>query len=126
MAIENMIDKQFIYAVAGVSTDPSKYGYQVFKDLLTRGFTVYPINPKQDEVLGKKAYKELDELPEKADVLITVTPPPVTDKLVREAISKGIKKIWMQPGSFTEDTVECCTDNDVELIAGACIMMERK
>ncbi|MFP4119074.1 MAG: CoA-binding protein [Candidatus Woesearchaeota archaeon] len=126
MTIENMIDKKFVYAVAGVSTDSDKYGHQVFKDLLTGGFTVYPLNPKAEEVLGRKVYGKLDELPEQIDVLIIVTPPPMTDKLVREAISKGVKKIWMQPGSFTQETIECCTDNDVEFIAGACIMTERK
>ena len=121
-----MIDKQFVYAVAGASTDPSKYGHQVFKDLLTGGFTVYPVNPKAEEVLGRKAYRELDELPEQIDVLVTVTPPPVTDKLVKEAISKGVKKIWMQPDSFTEETVKYCNENDIDVIAGACIMMEQK
>ena len=121
-----MIDKRYTYAVAGASNDPSKYGHKVLKDLLNKGFNVYPLNPKAEEVLGKKAYKELDELPETIDVLITVTPPPVTDTIVRQAVYQSIEKIWMQPGSFTEEIVKYCNDNNIDVIAGACIMMEEK
>ena len=65
--IQELIDEYMKcgpYAVVGASPDRNKYGNKVLRAYMQRGFTVYPINPKADEVEGLKAYPDLASLPE--------------------------------------------------------------
>jgi predicted CoA-binding protein len=92
-------------AVVGVSKIETKYGYKIFKELVKHNFKVCGINPAGGEVLGKKIYRGLRELERNPDMVITVVPPPVTEKIVEECHKIGIKEIWMQPGSESDAAV---------------------
>jgi predicted CoA-binding protein len=124
--IRAFLDKRNVFAVVGASRDPQKYGHQVYRDLKSAGYKVYPVNPSTQEVLGDRCYPDLKELPEKPDVVVTVVPPQVTEQVVRTCKELGIKKVWMQPGSESEEAVKYCEDNDLEVIYNMCVMVERK
>ncbi|MEM1867610.1 MAG: CoA-binding protein, partial [Thermosphaera sp.] len=119
-------DRRNVFAVVGARRDPQKYGYQVYRDLKSAGYKVYPVNPNAQEVLGDKCYPSLKELPAKPDVVVTVVPPQVTELVVEECKELGVRKIWMQPGSESEKAVEYCEKNNIAVVHGACIMIERK
>ncbi|MEM4808772.1 MAG: CoA-binding protein, partial [Candidatus Nezhaarchaeales archaeon] len=124
--IREFLDRRNVFAVVGASRDPQKYGYQVYRDLKSAGYKVYPVNPNAQEVLGDKCYPSLKELPAKPDVVVTVVPPQVTELVVEECKELGVRKIWMQPGSESEKAVEYCEENNIAVVHGACIMIERK
>ncbi|MDD2703698.1 MAG: CoA-binding protein [Candidatus Omnitrophica bacterium] len=92
-------------AVVGVSKVETKYGYKIFKELVKHDFKVCGVNPSGGEILGKKIYRNLRELERLPDLVITVVPPPVTEKIVEECRRIGIKEIWMQPGSESEAAI---------------------
>ncbi|MEM4804135.1 MAG: CoA-binding protein, partial [Candidatus Nezhaarchaeales archaeon] len=69
--IREFLDRRNVFAVVGASRDPQKYGYQVYRDLKSAGYKVYPVNPNAQEVLGDKCYPSLKELPAKPDVVVT-------------------------------------------------------
>lgn len=124
--IEDYLRKQNIFAVVGVSTNPEKYGHQVYKDLKEAGYVVYAINPHIDEVLGDRCYHSLSELPEKPDVVDTVVPPEVTEEIVKECKELGIKRVWMQPGSESENAIRFCEENDINVVHDVCVMVKRR
>lgn len=62
--------KENVFAVAGVSSNPAKYGHQVYKDLEEAGYAVYPVNPNIDEVLGDRCYPSLSNCPKNPMSLI--------------------------------------------------------
>jgi hypothetical protein len=121
-----MIDKNLNYAIAGVSADPEKYGFRVFKDLLDAGYRVWGINPKGEDILEQKIYTNINDLPNLPDWLILVTQPEVSEKLVKEAISLGIKNIWLQPGSESQSAIDACKEAGINCISQACIMIKRR
>ncbi len=121
-----MIDKNLIYAVIGVSANPEKYGHKVFKDLLDAGYHVLGINPKGGEILGQTIYLKLSALPQIPDWLIFVTPPEVSEQLITEAISLGVKNLWLQPGSESVAALELCRQVGINCISQACIMIKRQ
>jgi len=88
------------FAVAGASSDRSKYGNIVFRALLESGRRVYPINPKGELIEGHPSFQSLSDLPEVPDSLSIVTPPEVTRRIVADAIALGIKNLWMQPFGY--------------------------
>jgi len=124
--IQKFLDKRNVFAVVGASRNPEKYGHQVFKDLKNAGYKVYPVNPNADEILGDKCYPSLKDLPEKPDVVDLVVPPQITERVVRECKELGIKMVWMQPGSESEDAIRFCKENGMDVVYGVCVMIERR
>jgi predicted CoA-binding protein len=121
-----MISREFTYAVVGATNNRDKYGNTVFNDLRNAGYSVIPVHIKDTEVDGVKAYPNLSSIPEKVDVVITVVPPQATEKVVIEAHSLGITKVWMQPGSESDAAIAYCEANGIECVHNACIMVQRR
>jgi hypothetical protein len=111
------------FAVVGVSENPDKFGQKIFRDLLKAGYKVFGVNPKEGELFGQKIYPTLKDISPKPDLVITVIPPPITEKIVDEAHELGIKTIWMQPGSESEIAVKKAEDYKMNVIHGACFMV---
>jgi predicted CoA-binding protein len=123
--IKEFLDKRNIFAVIGASRDPQKYGFQVYRDLRSAGYQVYPINPNANEILGDKCYLSLEILPRKPDVVDVVVPPKVTEHVVETCKRLGITKVWMQPGSESEKAIDFCRENAIAVVYGVCVMIER-
>ncbi|NMX21264.1 CoA-binding protein [ANME-1 cluster archaeon GoMg4] len=124
--ITDFLRKENVFAVVGVSENPAKYGHRVYKDLKEAGYVVYPVNPNIDEVLGDRCYPSLSELPEKPDIVDTVVPPRVTEKIVEECKDLGIDKVWMQPGSESEKAIDFCSRNNIKVVHDVCVMVKRR
>ncbi|TSA27774.1 MAG: CoA-binding protein [Bacteroidetes bacterium] len=119
--------KQFLearkIAIAGVSRNPQKFGYQVFNELKERGYELYPVNPNADKIDDLQVYSQLSELPEEVKHLLILTSRKWTEKLVMEAIAKGIDHIWIQQMSDTPEAVKIAREAGVRLVTGQCIFM---
>ena len=124
--ITDFLRKQNVFAVIGVSSNPAKYGHQIYKDLKEAGYVVYAVNPNIDTVSGDRCYHSLSELPEKPDVVDVVVPPEVTEKIVVECRDLGLKKVWMQPGSESEHAISFCVQNDIKVVHDVCVMVKRR
>ena len=124
--IKGFLYRENIFAVAGASRNPEKYGHQVYRDLRNAGYRVYCVNPNADEVLGDKCYPSLEVLPVKPDVVDIVVPPKITEQLVKTCKKLGITKVWMQPGSESEIAIKFCEENSIDLVYGVCVMVERR
>ena len=119
------LNKKNVFAVVGARCDPRKYGYQVYKDLKNAGYEVYPVNLNAREILGDKCCPSLENLPVKPDVVDVVVPPKVTEHTVETCKKLGIIKVEMQPCSESEKAIKFCEKNNIDVIYGACVMIER-
>ena len=113
-----------IIAVIGVSAREEKFGFRIFRDLIKEGLNVVGVNVRGGEVLGRKIYKSLKEMEIKPDIVITVVPSQVTERIVQECIDLGIKEVWMQPGSDSEAAVNKAKENKISVTHNACFMVE--
>lgn len=123
---KKMIAQDYTYAIVGASANTEKYGYKVLKDLNDAGYTVYPINPKGGEILELSVYEKLSDIDQKIDVVIFVVPPVVTAKILLEVKKIGITKVWLQPGSESDEAINYCKHNDIICTHHACIMVMRQ
>jgi predicted CoA-binding protein len=125
--IQELIDEYMKcgpYAVVGASPDRNKYGNKVLRAYMQRGFTVYPINPKADEVEGLKAYPDLASLPEQVSGISVITPPPITEQVVDAAALSGVRYVWMQPGAESPEAVRKAEEHGMKVIAdGSCFLV---
>lgn len=95
-------------AVIGASASPHKVGHMVFKNLLTQGFQgeVYAVNPKGEEILGKKSFRTIGEIPGPVDMAIIVTPAPTVPGVLEECMSKGVCTAVVISAGFSETHTE--------------------
>ena len=117
---------QRVWAVVGASTNPSKYGYKIFRDLHQAGYTVYGVNAHGGEIEGQALYRSLADLPEKPAVVDTVVPPHVTEQVVRQCAELGLTRVWMQPGSESEEAIEFCRQHGIQVVYGTCAMVRKR
>jgi len=116
--------KKKIIVVVGVSHKEDKFGFRIFSDLLKNGFNVLGVNPTDGEIAGIKIYRNLKEINTKIDLVITVVPASVTERIVDECKELGIKKIWMQPGSESDLAIEKAKKSGISVVMNACFMVE--
>jgi predicted CoA-binding protein len=124
--IREFLNKGNVFAVVGASRDPEKYGHQVYKDLRTAGYEVYPVNPKAEEILGHRCYTDVRELPRKPDVVDFVVPPKVTERILETCLKLGVMRVWLQPGSESEKAIKFCQDHGIKVVHGVCVMVQRR
>ena len=77
------------FAVTGSSKNESKYAFRILRNLKEKGHKVYPVNLRLDTVDGLRCYKSVSDIPFSIDVVDIVTPPQITEKIVRECREKA-------------------------------------
>lgn len=108
--------KQKKFAVVGATDNPEKFGNKIFQNLKSRGYEVYPVNPKLDMLENTKVYHSLSDIPEKVDVVDFVVPPPVTEEILKECKKLGLNRIWLQPGSESENAIKYCNEHGMAIL----------
>ena len=114
---------QKAFAVVGASDNPEKYGNRIVKNLKTRGYDVYPVNPGLKELEGLRCYPSLKDIPVKVDVVDFVVPPKVTEEIIKQCKTLGLDRIWLQPGAESEAAISYCHGNNMKVVYGVCVMM---
>jgi len=110
-------------AVVGVSRTKQKFGTMAYTDLKSKGYTVYPVNPKLTEFEGAKCYPSLKTLPKGVEGAVLIVHPLTSEQIVKDAREAGIKHIWLQQGAESKAAVEYCKKNNMSVVTGECIMM---
>lgn len=109
-------------AIVGASHNPERPSYQVMEYLLKEGFEVVPINPVREEILGKKVYPSLSQLPEELypEVVIIFRKPEMVLPIVEEALALKPKVIWMQEGVINEEAKKLAEAHGIKVVMNKC------
>lgn len=110
-------------AIVGVSRSGKKFGNGALRELTANGYRVFPVHPEAETIQGIPCYPNLRELPEPVGGLLIVVPPAQIEVVVREAAAAGIRRVWMQQGSFSPRALKFCAENGIEAVHGECILM---
>jgi uncharacterized protein len=137
MALKERADEflsQKRIAVVGVSGTKTATGNGIYKALrdVTDG-EVFAVNPNEQEVEGDTCYPNVQAIPGVVDTVIIVTVPKITEQVVRDCKEAGVKRVWMHHnpifkgmGSHSDEAIQFCKDNGIDVIPGACPMMFRE
>jgi uncharacterized protein len=110
-------------AVVGVSRKKTKFGNAIYRELKQKGYNVFAVNPNMSEFEGDACYPDLLSISEKVDAVVINVPPVQTGKVVREANEVGIKKVWLQQGSQSDEAVRYCEEKGIDCVSNECILM---
>ncbi|MBL1097741.1 acetate--CoA ligase family protein [Streptomyces coffeae] len=91
-------------AVVGASNEQGKIGNSVMRNLIDGGFSgeIHPVNPKADDILGRKAYKSVTDVPGEVDVAVFAIPAKFVPATLEEVGRKGIPNAVLIPSGFAE------------------------
>ena len=72
---------------------------------LRQGFTVYPVNPRESEIEGLKAYASIADVPVRPEQISVYVPPSVLLKLLPAIAAKGCDELWLNPGTESPEVL---------------------
>lgn len=96
---EELLEEIATIAVVGLSRSFHKDSQFVARYLQNAGYTIVPVNPGADEILGEKAYPDLESIPFEVDAVDIFLPPELIPEAVDQAINIKSKGIWLQLGT---------------------------
>jgi len=101
--IESLFSPRSV-AIIGASNNPDKWGFDIMGRMVRKktSFAVYPVNPKEKEILGLPAYTRLTDVPEDIDFAVIVIPPEHTAAAMRDCVAKKVKSVLIITAGFKE------------------------
>jgi predicted CoA-binding protein len=111
-------------AMVGLSSNPFRPSHFAAIYLLSEGYDVVPVNPREKDVLGLQAYPSLSAIPGGAEVVDIFREPAAVPAIVDEAIAIGAKVIWMQLGVIHEEAAERAHLAGLEVVMDRCMKIE--
>lgn len=121
--IERLLEARTI-AVVGLSSNPAKPSYRVSHYMKSQGYRVIPVNPNETEVLGEKAYPDLESIPEEVDVVDIFRRSEHVAGIVDAAIRKGVKGIWTQLGVVDQEAARHAREVGLTVVMNRCMEVE--
>ena len=112
--------------VVGMSQHPEKDAHRIPKYLSTKGYDVIPVNPNSEEILGKRCYGVVSEVPGEIDVVNVFRPSEDVLPVVQEAIKKKPKVIWLQEGIHNEEAEELAKNAGIKVVFNRCMFAEHR
>jgi predicted CoA-binding protein len=114
-------------AIIGLSPDETKASNMVAKYLLSKGYKIIPIYPKEETILGEKVYRSLSEVPDRVDMVDMFRKPEIADTLVEEAIKRGdVKYFWLQLGIVNDASIKKAIEAGMIGIQNKCTKIEHQ
>ena len=111
-------------AMVGLSANPMRPSYFVGYYLQRKGFEVFPVNPRYDEILGVKCYPDLASLPKAPEVVDVFRQPEDVPQIAEEALSAGAKALWLQFGVVNEDAARRAQEAGLLVVMDRCMKIE--
>ncbi|MEW5854719.1 MAG: CoA-binding protein [Myxococcota bacterium] len=108
-------------AMVGASSNPEKPSHGIMKKLLSAGYRVIPVNPRETEVLGQKAVPSLDAIAEKVDIVDVFRRAEDTPPIADEAVKIGARVLWLQSGIRNEEAAARATAGGLVVVMDRCI-----
>jgi predicted CoA-binding protein len=111
-------------AVVGLSSNTARPSYRVAQALQSFGYRIFPVRPLLAEVLGEKAYAELETLPEVPDIVDVFRAPEHVPAIVESCIKLGVKNLWLQDGVVHEAAALRAQQAGITVVMDRCMFRD--
>jgi len=114
-------------AILGLSPDESKASNMVARYLKNAGYKIVPVYPKEEEILGEKVYRSLEEIPFKVDMVNIFRKPTAFDAIADACIRRGdVKVFWGQLGLVNNAAAQKAKDAGMKVVQNYCTKLEHQ
>lgn len=122
--LRRILKESKIIAIVGLSAQWHRPSNFAAKYMIDHGYTVIPVNPLYEEVLGQKCYKSLRDIPGPVDMVDCFRKSGDIPPLADDAIAIGAKVLWMQLGVVNEAAAEKALAAGLEVVMDRCVKIE--
>ena len=122
--LRRILKESKIIAIVGLSAQWHRPSNFAAKYMIDHGYTVIPVNPQYEEVLGQKCYKSLRDIPGPVDMVDCFRKSGDIPPLAYDAIAIHAKVLWMQIGVINEAAAEKARAAGLEVIMNRCVKIE--
>ena len=119
--IRSLLTHAKTIAIVGASSNPDKESHGIMQKLQRVGYRVIPVNPREKEILGEKAYASLSDIPERIDIVDVFRRPEDTPPIADEAVRIGAKALWLQTGIVNDEAAARAKAGGLVVVMDACI-----
>lgn len=125
--IKSILEDVKTIAILGLSPDSTKDSYRVAEYLKNAGYTIVPVYPKEETILGEKVYRSLAEIPFAVDMVNIFRKPDALDAIADACIERGdVKVFWAQKGIVNNEAVEKAVTAGMRVVQNHCSMVEHR
>ena len=107
-------------AIVGASPSSERDSFKVMKYLLEQGYKIFPVNPKETNILGRKCYPRLTLIEESVDMVNIFRAKEFVFDLTKEAIEINAKIIWMQEGIIDKKSSSLAISYGIKVVMDEC------
>jgi predicted CoA-binding protein len=111
-------------AMVGLSSNPFRPSHFAAIYLISEGYDVIPVNPRETSVLGRQSYPNLSSIPGGVEVVDIFREPSAVPAIVDEAIAVGAKVVWMQLGVIHDEAAAKARAAGLDVVMDRCMKIE--
>ena len=115
-----------VIAVVGLSADPAKISHAVAAYLEQHGYDIIPVNPMHDEIMGRKSYPTVCDIPAPVDIVTVFRRPADVMPVVEDAICAQAKAVWLQLQIVNEGAYKKGLQAGLQMVMNRCIKVEHR
>ena len=119
--IRELLLSSRVIAVVGCSPKPERTSHQIAKFLIEHGYAVHPVHPAATEILGRKVYPRLADIPEPVDIVDVFRRAEHTPEVARQAVDIGARALWLQQGIVSEEAWRIAREAGLMCVMDRCI-----
>ena len=124
--IAELLHSSRTIAIVGLSSKRFRPSHGVSDYLKRAGYRIIPVNPMETQVLGEKAYPDLESVPGPIDIVDIFRRSECVPEIVEAAIRKGAKAIWMQEGVYNEEAARRAEEAGLMVVMDRCILKDHR
>lgn len=124
LTIQRVLHTASTIAVVGLSANELRASNFVGYYLKRHGYRVFPVNPRETEILGEKCYPTLSEVPAPLDVVNVFRAPDALPEIAKEAVAIHAGALWCQFGVINEEGAKIAEAGGLTVIMDRCLKIE--
>ena len=118
--LKEILEKTKNIAIVGASSNPKRDSYIVMEFLIEKGYKVFPVNPNEINILGKKCYPNLKKIKDRVDMVDIFRAKDFIFDIAKEALEIKATVLWMQEGIIDEEAANFGINAGMLVIMNKC------
>tara|TARA_X000000368_G_C22972894_1_gene686264 strand:+ start:144 stop:527 length:384 start_codon:yes stop_codon:yes gene_type:complete len=120
MNLKKLLKQTKNIAIVGASSNPERDSFKVMKFLMNYGYEIFPVNPKENDILGRRCYANLKEIEERIDMVDIFRANEFILAITNEAIEINANIIWIQEGIVDENAASLAKKSGLTVVMDKC------
>lgn len=125
-ALRHLLKKTRTIAIVGLSPNPARASHEVAQYLMTQGYTIIPVNPACDQVLGLKCHASLRDISGRVDLIDVFRRSEEVDAIVDDAIAIGAGAVWLQLGVIAPQALQRAEAAGLQTVMDRCTKIDHR